>query len=277
MTLTAMLAAVLIYPTVARTGTNLLADAKWRPGLRDPALHAFSVSKGGPFSADGKVWQARTFRVGDAYWNTRVKILPGHEYLAGYWVRFSNCRTLLWTCGRDAKTGARKDLRLYCNGGFKQCLKPYFSEDVVERICGPSDKWRLCFRMLNFPDGLKDGILHFSGGCYPSFGSMEFAEPFLVDVTGHRDRTLSVTITEGKPVKRLDLFRIGIRDTVWSREFDQPVADTTLTIPAHLADYRLGQEEDANVINGHGLDVLYADGTRDTVYAPQEYVFRVME
>jgi len=271
----ALLAAVFIYPTVARTGSNLLASAAWSHSQVESGVRAFGTSTGGPFSATGKVWRAETFKQTYAYWNTSAKLKPDHEYLAGYWVRFSNATTMLWTHGRNAATGAGEDYRLYCKAGFQACLKPYISEDVARKLCGDPGKWRLCFRMLRFPQGLDGGTLYFSAGCYASTGAMEFAEPFLVDVTGCEDRTLTIELCGCRLVARLELFRVGIRDLVWTKKFERPVTDCKLTVPSDLADYRLGQEESANVINGHGLDIFYVDGTSETAYAPEEHVYRV--
>ena len=104
-----------------------------------------------------------------------------------------------------------------------------------------------------------------------------FTSPFLIDVTDCGDYSLTIDVRDSKPVSKLQIFRVGINDTVWEKHFDVPVTDAKIKVPADVADYRLGQEEDKNVINGHGLDVFYSDGKSEKIYAPQEHVFRAHE
>ena len=271
----ALLAIALLYPTVARTGTNLLERAAWTHGKDEPGAIAFATAQGGPLSATGRVYRVETFRQTSAYWHTRAKALPGREYLFGCWLRIDHATVLLWTRGRNAETGAEDQFRLYCKSGFQPYLKPYISPEVAQRLGGDPAEWRLCFRMLRFQKRLAGDTLYVSAGCYGSTGAVQIADPFLVDVTDCTDWTLTAELRGCRPVTRMELFRVGIRDLVWKRAFERPVTDGSFTVPADLADFRLGQEEEANFINGHGLDVFHADGSSQTVFAPQEHVYRV--
>jgi hypothetical protein len=270
-----LFAVVLIYPSVAREGINLLDGAKWTGLNAEPGIREYAVSRGGPFSGDDVVRKVNTLKETYGYWDTSVTVLPGREYIAGYWVRFGNARTLFWTHGKNAATGKKEDFRLYCWGGIKKYLNPYFSDEIRVSLGGDPFVWKACFRMLKFPHGLVGNRLWIDAGCYTCEGEMEFAEPYLIDVTDSKDFTLTVDVRDSKPVSRLELFRVGINDVVWSRHFDRPVTEAKIKIPGEVADWRLGQEEDKNVIQGHGLDVHYADGTSERIFAPQEHVFRV--
>lgn len=275
MMISALLATVLFYPSVAREGVNLLDGAKWSGMNAEAGLREYSVSQGGPFSAEDTVRKVKTFQTTYGYWTCSAEIKPNREYIAGYWIRFADARTLFWTRGKNAATGADEDYRLYCYGGIQTYLQKYISDEIKTRLGGDPERWRLCFRMLKFPQGLKGNTLWISGGCYACEAEVMFTNPFLIDVTDATDHSLTVDIRNSKPVSRLHIFRVGINDTVWEKRFDVPMTDIKIKVPSDAADYRLGQEEDKNVIKGHGLDVFYSDGTSEKIYAPQEHVFRV--
>lgn len=267
-------AAVLLYPSVVTEGTNLLDRASWDGLNPETGVREYCVSRGGPLSDADVVRGAKTLKETYGYWNTSVKVKPGRKYLAGYWIRFGSARTLLWTHGNNAETGKKEDYRLYCWGGVRQYLRGYLSDEILASLNGDPDVWKSCFRMLCFPKGLSGDRLWVAAGCYLCEGAMEFAAPYVIDVTDCKDHSLTVEIRNSRPVSRVELFRVGINDTVWRKRFDVPVTDVKMKIPQGVADWRLGQEEEKNVIQGHGLDVFYADGTSEKVFAPQEHVFR---
>lgn len=279
MIISALLATVLFYPSVVKEGDNLLDGAKWSGINPQSGVREYSMSRGGPFSVRDDVWKVNTFQETYGYWACSAEVRPDREYIAGYWVRFADARTLFWTRGRNAATGANEDYRLYCHGGGggRKYLTNYISDEIKAKLGGDSSRWRLCFRMLRFPQGLKDNCLWVSGGCYLCEAEVMFTSPFLIDVTDCGDYSLTIDVRDSKPVSKLQIFRVGINDTVWEKHFDVPVTDAKIKVPADVADYRLGQEEDKNVINGHGLDVFYSDGKSEKIYAPQEHVFRAHE
>ena len=104
-------------------------------------------------------------------------------------------------------------------------------------------------------------------------GEMEFSHPFFIDVTDLKDKSLKIDIADSKPVRSLAVVHVGLHDVVWRKEFATPVMRFTTTLPG-VTDYSRGF--DRNTIEGHALEVQYADGSRETVYAPQERIFQEM-
>ena len=102
---------------------------------------------------------------------------------------------------------------------------------------------------------------------------MEFSHPFFIDVTDLKDKSLKIDIDGEKPVRSIAVMHVGLRDAEWRKEFSPPVTRFTATLRG-IAEYPRGL--DKNTIEGHALEVHYADGARKTVFAPQERTFQEM-
>ena len=72
---------VLFYPTVLKSSTNLLAQAKWRPPKKETCRAV--PTKGGPLSADDPAWEIESLAPESAYWRTYAHVKSGHSYLVG--------------------------------------------------------------------------------------------------------------------------------------------------------------------------------------------------
>ena len=263
-------ARALLYPAVLKTAPNLLAGRRWH-APSGPNV-ASGMSKGGPFSPDETVWSVECRAPVAAYWSTRQKVAPGSSYLVGAWVRFANARVLFWMNGVKAATGERHLQRLFCLGGYNSYLSPYMSDELRSRLRGSPDEWKLCFRQIDFPDQLKGGCFTLAIGNYCATGSFEFAAPFLIDITDGGDRSLAVDIADARPVRSLAVERVGQNDTVWRKDFPDPVTAFAATLEG-VTDYTRGFSA-PNRIDGHALRIVYADGTEAKVFAPQENVLR---
>ena len=259
---------VLFYPTALKSSTNLLAQAKWRPPKKETCRAV--PTKGGPFSADEPAWEIESLAPESAYWRTYAHVKPGHSYLVGTWVKYANAKILLWNYGTQVD-GKPSNQRLYCFGGFQYYLTPYMSDELQRKLGGNPDEWRLLFRRLDYPVALKSDTLCLAMGIYMATGKMTMSAPFLVDVTDAPDRSLTIDIVGEKPIRRLTVEHVGERDTIWQRDFPEPVADFHAALSG-VTDFGRGLDS-ANRIAGHALNVFYADGTATKVFAPQENVF----
>ena len=262
---------VLLYPTVARTGSNILANASWSQPNGDTPHFAARTLKGGPFSDAADAWSVTLLAPDGAYWRAYPAVEKGRTYLYGAWVRIDNANILLRSYGTDGGTGKPLDQRLYCYGGFNAYLRPYLSERMAKKLAGDPGEWKLCYRLLSFPNGVKGGRFCAAMGVYLSTGTMTFSEPFLIDVTDAADRSLTVDVSGDRPFRRLAVVATGLGDIMWSKDFAEPVTSFKGTVPADRADFARGQ--DAAVIEGHTLEVTYADGTSAIVHSPQEKTF----
>jgi len=267
-------ARVLFYPAVLDFGTNLFDGVQWTPpNMSCEKGCTYSRAKGGPFSPDEPAYRVKMPRPSAAYWRAHPPVQAGRTYLVGAWVRFANAKVLLCNDAIHPVTGKRINRRLYCFGGHNAWIEPFLSPRTLEKLVGNADEWRLCYRHISFPDGIKPGSHTSAFGLYIAGGEMEFSHPFFIDVTDLKDKSLKIDIADSKPVRSLAVVHVGLRDVVWRKEFATPVMRFTTTLPG-VTDYSRGF--DRNTIEGHALEVQYADGSRETVYAPQERIFQEM-
>ena len=113
--------------------------------------------------------------------------------------------------------------------------------------------------------------VQFKFGIYMSTGALTMAHPFLIDITGKGDLSLTAETDAGRPVKSMSLIHLGIRDTIWSKKYAEPAADVSEVLSDGV-DMLRGFEQ--NQVDGHQLTVTYADGTAENVSAPQENAFQ---
>ena len=256
---------------MARTGSNILANVSWSQPNGDTPHFVARTLKGGPFSDAADAWSVTLLAPDGAYWRAYPAVEKGRTYLYGAWVRIDNANILLRSYGTDGGTGKPLDQRLYCYGGFNAYLRPDLSERMAKKLAGDPGEWKLCYRLLSFPNGVKGGRFCAAMGVYLSTGTMTFSEPFLIDVTDAADRSLTVDVSGDRPFRRLTVVATGLGDIMWSKDFAEPVTSFKGTVPADRADFARGQ--DAAVIEGHTLEVTYADGTSAVVHSPQEKTF----
>ncbi len=262
----------LFYPTILKTGTNLLASAKWRPPSKKSGKDCRTAwVKGTPFDADAPAMEVESFAPESAYWRTFAKVQKGHRYLVGAWVKFSNAKVLFWTYGKKLD-GKPSDQRLYSLAGYQSYLSPYFSDELKRQLSGRADEWKLMFRTLEYPDGLVDGNICVAMGLYMATGKVTIAAPFLLDITDVKDVSLMVDVVGAKPMRKLTIKHVGVRDVIWEKNFSSPVADFMEAVPS-VTDFMRGMDG-KNQIDGHALNIYYADGTSAKVFAPQENVFK---
>ena len=268
----ALHARVLFYPNLLTTEKNLFDECEWTPP--NQSFEKGSISKrlkGGPFSPDDVVYSVKTVRPHSAYWRARPAVKKGRKYLAGAWVRFANAKVLLGNDAIHPVSGRRLDRRLYCFGGHNAWIEPFLSPRTREVLGGDSATWRLCYRLVEFPEGIKPGSHRSFFGLYLATGDMEFSKPFFVDVTDVKDHSLLIDIVAEKPIKRLAVIHVGLRDVIWEKDFASPVTSYRERLDG-ITDWSRGL--DRNTIEGHALDVYYADGSKKTVFAPQERIFQ---
>ena len=267
-------ARVLFYPSALDTETNLFDGVAWTPpNMSCEKGCTYSRGKGGPFSPDEPTYRVKMPEPKAAYWRAHPPVSAGRTYLVGAWVRFSNAKILLCNDAIHPVTGKRINRRLYCFGGHNAWVEPFLSPRTLENLGGKPDEWKLCYRHISFPDGLNPGSHTSAFGLYIAGGEMEFSHPFFIDVTDLKDKSLKIAIDGGKPVRSLAVMHVGLRDAEWRKEFPQPVNSFTMMLPG-IAEYTRGL--DRNTIEGHALEVHYADGSRETVFAPQERIFQEM-
>ena len=267
-------ARVLFYPTALATETNLFDGIAWTPpNMSCEKGCIYSLAKGGPFSPDEPAYRVKMPRPSAAYWRAHPPVQAGRTYLVGAWVRFANAKVLLCNDAIHPVTGKRINRRLYCFGGHNAWIEPFLSPRTLEKLGGNADEWRLCYRHISFPDGIKPGSHTSAFGLYIAGGEMEFSHPFFIDVTDLKDKSLKIDIADSKPVRSLAVVHVGLHDVEWRKEFANPVTSFSVTLPG-VTDYSRGF--DRNTIEGHALEVQYADGSRETVYAPQERIFQEM-
>ncbi len=264
----------LFYPTVLKDASspNLLAGAKWRPPSEASEKDSrAAVIKGGPFGADGTAYEVESFRPESAYWRTHVKVQRGRTYLVGAWVKFTNAKVLFWIYGKRPD-GKPSDQRLYSLAGFQAYLAPYLSDELKRKFAGGKDGWKLMFRTLEYPDGVANDMVCVAMGIYMATGKLAFSAPFLIDVTDVKDASLTIDIAGAKPVRKLAVEHVGVRDIIWERSFPKPVTDFAEAVPS-VTDFRRGMDG-RNQIDGHALNIYYVDGTMAKVFAPQENIFK---
>ena len=261
----------LLYPTVLTSAPNILKDAEWRLPVGDSKEYTVERLKGSPFSEEAPAWQIRLYAPDGAYWRTYPNIQTGRRYLYGAWVRVDNANILLRAYCNRVSDGTLYDQRLYCYGGFNAYLLPYLSPKMAKRLAGDPNEWKLCYRVLTFPEKVKGDRFCAAMGVYLSTGAMTFAEPFLIDITDSNERSLTIDVCGTRPFRRLSVIATGLGDIVWSKEFPEPVTSYKGVVPAELADFERGQGED--VIEGHTLEVTYVDGSVGMAHSPQEKIF----
>lgn len=262
----------LFYPSVLKTATNLIASAKWRPPPAKSGKDCRAAwVKGTPFDADAPAMEVESFAPESAYWRTYAKVEKGHSYLVGAWVKFSNAKVLFWTYGKKPD-GKPSDLRLYSLAGYQSYLSPYFSDELKRQLSGRADEWKLMFRTLEYPDGLIGGNICMAMGIYMATGKVTIAAPFLLDITDVKDVSLMADIAGAKPIRKLAVEHVGERDVIWEKSFLAPVTDFVEAMPS-VTDFMRGMDG-RNQIDGHVLNIYYADGTAAKVFAPQENVFK---
>ena len=213
-------ARVLFYPNLLTTEKNLFDECEWTPP--NQSFEKGSISKrlkGGPFSLDDTVYFVKTVRPHSAYWRARPSVEKGRKYLVGAWVRFPNAKVLLGNDAMHPVSGRRLDRRLYCFGGHNAWIEPFLSPRTREVLGGDSATWRLCYRLVEFPEGIKPGSHRSAFGLYLAAGEMEFSKPFFVDVTDVKDHSLLIDIAKEKPIRRLAVIHVGVRDIIWEKDF----------------------------------------------------------
>lgn len=262
---------VLLYPTVLETLPNAFKGMEWLLPFGDSNEYTVQKLKGSPFSDDASAWQIRLHAPDGAYWKAYAGIRTGRKYLYGAWVRSDNANILLRAFGNRASNGTLYDQRLYCYGGFNEYLLPYLSPKMAKKLVGDPKEWKLCYRILSFPEDLKGDRFCAAMGVYSSTGAMTFAEPFLIDITQNKERSLTIDVSGSRPFRRLSIIATGLGDVVWSKEFPNHAAVYKGTVPAEVADFARGQDED--MIEGHTLEVSYVDGTVGIVHSPHEKIF----
>ena len=258
----------LLYPTVVETGVNLVGDGKWIYPSGDPPKFTAEETSGGPFDTTAPAWKLCLSTPGGAYWRHPVKVAKGHTYLMGAWLQIDNTTIAIRGSARNPANGRVLEDRVYLYGGFNKFLKPYFSERMQTKIIGDPKAWKLCYRLVSYPDGTVGDNVSMSVGIYLATGGITFANPFFIDVTGLADRSLTVDVAETHPFKRLDVVATGIGDVVWSQDFPQTATTFKGVVPASAADFTRGLTD--TLIEGHTLVITYADGTVKSVHAPQE-------
>ena len=262
---------ILFYPTVLKTGANLLAKAPWREPSRTHAPHAVATrGLGGPRDAEAATMSLVNTHPEFAYWQTLAGgVCPNRTYLAGVWARIENVKMLLWCNGKYAASGKRFDVRVYCNSGCSPILDGYFDDEIKRRLSGDPDEWRFIARTFTLPEALALNVLDVELGFFRAPGKATFAEPFLIDVTD-QPQTLEIELKGVKPVNRLVVIRLDTHDPVWRREFADPVTDHVETMRAASPAFK---GLDADPVSGHALLVYYADRTEDRVSCPAEGLF----
>ena len=261
----------LIYPTVIDQGVNMVADGKWLYPAGDSVRFSAERRKGGPFSDDAPAWNLKMMAPEGSYWRHPLKVEKGRTYLMGAWMQVDNAHVAIRGYGGAPSGGHGIDKRVYYFCGFNTCLKPYMSPGTLRRLAGDPHEWRLLYRHVDFPEGLAGGNLTMAVGIYITTGEMTFADPFFIDVTDVKDRTLTVDVAGTRPFRRIAVMSTENGDEVWRMDFNEPVAAFKGIVPADRADYAQGLGDE--FINGYSLVVTYADGTVKTAHAPQENSF----
>jgi hypothetical protein len=261
----------LLYPTVLTSAPNILKDAEWRLPVGDSKEYTVERLKGSPFSDEAPAWHIRLTAPEGAYWRAYPNVQTGRKYLFGAWLRVDNANILLRAYCNRVSDGTLYDQRLYCYGGFNAYLLPYLSARMAKKLVGNPNEWKLCYRILTFPEAVKGDRFCAAMGVYLSTGAMTFAEPFLIDITDSSERSLTIDVCGTRPFRRLSVIATGLGDIVWSKEFPEPVTSYKGVVPAELADFERGQGED--VIEGHTLEVTYVDGSVGMAHSPQEKIF----
>lgn len=262
--------AALLYPSVLKTEANLFKDDQWRSraDTEKTDMYKWEMSKGGPFSPDDNAWRVTSFQPMSSFWRQRVKLETGRTYLVGAWFRRDMARALIW-CYARTKKDKPYDMRMYLFGGFNSCLTPYLRPEVKRKLGGSGDSWQLMYRPIEVKEDLA-GPVEFKLGIFMSTGSVDIARPFLIDITGKNRIPLAVEHCGGKPISRIAVELVGLRDLVWQKSFDRPVQEYFEVV--ELSDALRGFK-DANRVDGSMLSVTYADGMVENVYAPQEGAF----
>ena len=269
--MTAVVLAALLYPTVVKTGENLFRDERWK-GRSDSTvenIQTWEKLKGGPFSQDENAWRTESFVPESSFWRQDVKLETGHRYLVGMWFRSENARALIW-CWSRKTNGKPFNERIYLYGGFNSCLAPYIRPEMKAKLGAGADGWKLIYRPIEVTEDLAIPV-QFKFGIYMSTGALTMAHPFLIDITGKGDLSLTAETDAGRPVKSMSLIHLGIRDTIWSKTYAEPAADVSEVLSDGV-DMLRGFEQ--NQVDGHQLTVTYADGTAENVSAPQENAFQ---
>ena len=266
------LIAALLYPSVVKTDANLFKEEKWksRVDVADRTQYRWEKSKGGPFSPDEPVWKTTSLTPKSSFWRQDVKLKTGHRYLVGAWVRRDLANALLWCYGRTAKDKPY-NYRVYLFGGFNRCLESYLRPEMKKKLGGDPDAWHLLYRPIEVTEDLAFPV-QFKFGIFMSTGSVEISHPFLIDITGKDRIPLVVEHKGGKPVSRMSVEHVGLRDVQWTKTFPKPVTEFSEVL--EITDSFRGFDN-AKRIDGNMLSVTYADGTAENVYAPQENAFLV--
>ena len=265
-------ARVLLYPTALSRSVNLMEGLTWfPPTLNSEKECVAEETRGGPFSQNDHAWRIE-FAPQSAYWRSYPTVEKGHVYLVGAWVRYSNAKVLIWSYGTQAEDGKLSDQRIYSFGGFNDYLLPYLSEKSLKKLGGDPAAWKLVYRVLEFPEALKDNRLCVGIGLYASTGAMVFSSPFLIDVTEEKDRSLTIDIADVvNPIRSLKVLHTELKDTIWTKSFDAPIREYKASLPV-ITDFMRGFDQ--NKVFGHSLEVVHEDGVRQVVYAPHENVFQ---
>lgn len=262
---------ILFYPTVLKTGQNLLAQSSWREPDRKNAPHVV-VAKGvgGPRDARAVALSMSNDSAEYAYWTAKAKgVRMDRTYLFGAWAKVKTANILCWLNGPSVDNGSAVGARVYRFSGCNPELRRYLDDDIRRRLEGDPGEWLLIARTFSLPVAVVGDSLSASFGFYRSSGEATFAEPFLIDVT-EAPQTLEVELHGVKPVKKLLVMLCETRDPEWRREFDAPVTEFSATLPAES---RAFHGMAADPMSGHALVVTYADGTEDRVACPSDGLF----
>jgi len=265
-----MLLAALFYPSVVKTDANLFAEDRWHKRVDVPKdeVCRWERGKGGAFASDETAWKVTTLEPMSCFWRQNVTLKTGHRYLMGAWVRRDKARAMLW-CFSRTKSDKPYDRRVYLFGGFNSCLEGYLRPQIKRRLSGDGDKWQLLYRPIEVPEELA-GAVQFKFGVFMSVGTVEFAHPFLVDITEKGRVSLLAELNGGRAASRMSIEDVGTRDLRWKKDFPAPVAEYGEVV--ELTDALRGFDN-VKRVDGSMLTVTYADGTAENVYAPQEGAF----
>ena len=181
-------------------------------------------------------------------------------------------RAIIW-CWSKTESGKPYNHRLYLYGGFNSCLSEYLRPEMKRKLGGDPKSWQLMYRPIEVTEKLSCAV-QFKIGIFMSTGSVEMSHPFLVDITGMDMIPLQVELNERKPVSKIAVSHVGLRDLVWSHNFTKPVTKFSQIIEHTDA---LRGFDGLNRVDGTLLSVIYSEGLAENVYAPQESVFMYRE
>lgn len=255
-----------LYPAVLETHENLLASpvSSWA----GQSIEGCKVwrGQGGPFQDNQPALFLDSAETKPNYWGRSVKVQGGRTYLVGGWVKNDNAKILFWFHGNYGQPIKRFNQRIYFFSGGSRILENYLSPETKAMIGGDPNAWNLCYRTLEIPEEAGEFLLNYNVGTYFATGRIQFASPFLIDITEVADQALVVDIQADKPFQQITITRLSLRDVIWHRTFDTPVTGFKEKIP----DTTFLLSMDQRIFEGYQLRVEYTDGQVVMFTAPKE-------